>query len=367
MAGYPLYAPFSPLAAERQQQVDEFVRQFPGCRAINPDRTVFDLPLELKDKKTTALRISLPPHFPQERPALSVLVPVAHPAVDQTGRLHTSLLNNWVYGGSRLSSAVAEAVAALTEGVVDSRQADGPGAGPVPFPAGYPVPAGPLASNRPQLLGSPGAAGALRAEGSRSASASPTRLTGLPLPAGPATTSNMPDFSRYTAAQLEELLQNPAAFKAVLQEALKGSPMAATLEDIRVKNRQLAESNLSKQNAINEVRNQLAVVKSSEYTLIKSRFDELYDRQQKVMSTVGGTVWREKLEEAVSAADSASAAVKADFLAGDMSLEDFVRRHVELRTKHHILDLKRQAAEQLLRSPPGGNPAAAGVEVNMLL
>lgn len=28
-------------------------------------RTVFDLPLELKDKKTTALRITLPPHFPQ--------------------------------------------------------------------------------------------------------------------------------------------------------------------------------------------------------------------------------------------------------------------------------------------------------------
>lgn len=44
-----------------------------------------------------------------------------HPAVDPTGRLHTSLLNNWVYGASRLSSAVAEAVAALTEGVVDGR------------------------------------------------------------------------------------------------------------------------------------------------------------------------------------------------------------------------------------------------------
>jgi len=32
---------------------------------------------------------------------------------------------------------------------------------------------------------------------------------------------------RYTAAQLEELLQNQAAFKAVLQEAIKGSPVRA--------------------------------------------------------------------------------------------------------------------------------------------
>lgn len=57
----------------------------------------------------------------QERPGLSVLIPVAHPSVDPTGRIHTSLLGSWVYGASRLSSAVAEAVAALTEGTADGR------------------------------------------------------------------------------------------------------------------------------------------------------------------------------------------------------------------------------------------------------
>jgi hypothetical protein len=51
----------------------------------------------------------------QERPSLSVLFPVVNRAVDPAGRLHTSLLANWVYGSSRLSSAVAEAVAALGE------------------------------------------------------------------------------------------------------------------------------------------------------------------------------------------------------------------------------------------------------------
>jgi len=115
-----------------------------------------------------------------------------------------------------------------------------------------------------------------------------------------------------------------------------------------------------------QVRNQLAVVKSSEYTLIKSRFDELYERQQKVLSTVGGTVWREKLEEAVSAADSASAAVKADFLAGDMLLEDFVRRHVELRDEAPHSGPQTASCRATANIPPVGTPAA-GVEVNMLL
>lgn len=32
--------------------------------------------------------------------------------------------------------------------------------------------------------------------------------------------------ARYTAAQLEELMQDDAAFKALLKEALKGSPVS---------------------------------------------------------------------------------------------------------------------------------------------
>ena len=66
---------------------------------------------------------------------------------------------------------------------------------------------------------------------------------------------------------------------------------------------------------------------------------------------MGSVVWREKLEEAVSAADAASSALVADFMSGDTTLEQFVKQHVEQRTQHHVLDLKRQAAETLLAGP----------------
>lgn len=71
---------------------------------------------------------------------------------------------------------------------------------------------------------------------------------------------------------------------------------------------------------------------------------------------MGSVVWREKLEEAVSAADATSSALVTDFLSGDVPLEQFVKQHVDLRTNHHVLDLKRQAAETLL----AGNGASAG-------
>lgn len=347
---YGMYPPaYGPLAEERTQQVDELLRQFPGCRPVNADRSVFDLLVELPDKKATTLRITLPAHFPQERPSLSVLFPVINRCVDPGGRLHTSLLSSWVYGSSRLSSAVAEAVAALNETAPGtSAAAAGADSSTVPFPVGYPVPPGPLHS-RPPVAG-----------GSGSKSPSPHRMQQGPM-GGPATTNSLPDFSRYTAEHCEELLKDESAFKALLQEAIKGSPMAATLEEIRVKNRQLAESNLNKQAAINEVRNQLAIVRSSEYTLIKSRFDELLSRQQKVLSTMGSVVWREKLEEAVSAADATSSALVSDFMSGDVPLDQFVQKHVDMRVDHHVLDLKRQAAETLLAgSGTSGGGAAAG-------
>jgi hypothetical protein len=67
------------------------------------------------------------PVLPQERPSLSVLFPVINRCVDAGGRLHTSLLTNWVYGSSRLSSAVAEAVAALKEVAPGTTAAAGTG------------------------------------------------------------------------------------------------------------------------------------------------------------------------------------------------------------------------------------------------
>jgi hypothetical protein len=65
---------------------------------------------------------------------------------------------------------------------------------------------------------------------------------------------------------------------------------------------------------------------------------------------LGGPLFRERLEDAVSEADAASSAVSTAFLLGQVPLDQFVEQYVELRARHHALDLKRQAAEQVLRS-----------------
>jgi hypothetical protein len=114
-------------SCRRSQQVEDLLRQCPGCRPVNPDRcvsvlagvralhqccaasrrqqtvqprtpfscaqsnpsscmhcrTVLDLPVELKDGQATALRITLPPHFPQVS-ACAVVAHAQHACTDHT-------------------------------------------------------------------------------------------------------------------------------------------------------------------------------------------------------------------------------------------------------------------------------------------
>lgn len=81
---------------------------------------------------------------------------------------------------------------------------------------------------------------------------------------------------------------------------------------------------------------------------IRARFDELIARQSRVAAVLGGSQFRGRLEEAVGAADAESSAVSDAFLSGSLPLDLFVDRYVDARAAHHALDLKRQAAEQVL-------------------
>lgn len=346
MSGYAGYGvnPYGDLYTQRAKQIDALVRQYPSCKGINADRSVFDLPVELGDGKATALRISLPPHFPQERPVLTVLLPVHHSAVDATGRVHSPQVNQWVFGQSWLGDAVAEAVAILqdsrtdTGGPFDPAAAAGytgrPGSGGA-YAAG-----GPMSQNRPLMPGlSPNSSPSQHRAG-------PNNL-GPPPPGGPATAVAMPDPITLSLDELEKLLISEAAFKEYLANALKKSGPALTLQQIRTSNRQLAQDNLSKQDAINEAKNQLAIVKSSEYSLAKQQFDALYARHQKVMSKLGSGAFKERLENAVSEVDNASNALVASYLGRKMPVEQFVEEYSALRVRYNTLDLKRQAAEML--------------------
>ncbi|KAG2497505.1 hypothetical protein HYH03_004657 [Edaphochlamys debaryana] len=297
----------------RRDYADELLRAFPSGRVVNSEGSVLDLPFTLSNGRPTALRVSLPAHFPQERPVLCVLVPLQHPAVDATGRVHVQGAEAWGQRGgvgpADLVAVVREAFGVLmgTEpgvgaGTSMTRQVAGPGgAGP-----------GPSAG--------PGQAQAQAADPEAFLESLPT-------------------------AQLEAMLEDEEALRKAAAQWLRDTQAARALEDVRRANASAAASNLALARSIEEARGHVAIVRSGEYAAMAALFEGLYGRQQAAVARAGPEVLLQRVREEVDKLDSASDALLERFQAGSLPVEAFVESYVAAREAYHTAELKRQAAE----------------------
>ncbi|KAF5827571.1 hypothetical protein DUNSADRAFT_423 [Dunaliella salina] len=123
---------------------------------------------------------------------------------------------------------------------------------------------------------------------------------------------------------------------------------ARALDDVQSQNLAVAQENIAMQGALEEARNHVAIVKSSEYAAAKSIFDELLQSQRQVCACLAPSVLLDKLHAAVNEVDEQSIAVHDRFLKGELQPDRFAEQHTEIRQKFHLLDLKRQAARSSL-------------------
>ncbi len=112
--------------------------------------------------------------------------------------------------------------------------------------------------------------------------------------------------------------------------------------------RQLSEANLSREYAIGEAKNQLAIVKSSEYVMVKQQFEELLARQHSVLEQLGPKRLRAELDNAIATAESTCDEVEARFCRKKLAVEDLYSQYMAARCRYHELDLKKQVAERSL-------------------
>lgn len=180
-------------------------------------RSLLEVGCRLQDGTLTSLRISLPPGFPSDRPALSITSPVRHPWVDAVGRLNFPLLERWGAPNVRLAAVVADAFKGL-------------GGTPAPAPA---TPASPM---RPQQVGQHPPPTAQSSAASLAASMASAA-------SGPASMSPAPSGSSAAGPQRTRVVPIPATFAEVGQ--MGEEQLARTLADERAYNQlvgQLAAS-----------------------------------------------------------------------------------------------------------------------------
>lgn len=339
----------SELTSAASRQVQALLRVYPDCRVVNPERTVFDLPFDLSSGRTTCLRVSLGPLFPQDPPVLSVLTPLVHPAVNPAGRV-TARTTAWDYRypeRSSLVSVVTDCIALLQDSGVASSSSSlvrrfsntgmlGPGS--LLFPnlptggAGQHT-AGAAASQRPN-------------GGPRPPAPPPPGHAPGPSSVGSAVgPSGVVDLESLPVSRLEELLSDQEAFKQYAQGWLARTPAARALADIKSRNAAIAQQNLDMQSAIDEVRTHVAIVRSGDYATMKTLFDDLYKRQEDVLAKMGPMVMLGRLRAETDQADQLSEELLDSFQGGSMTLEQLVEQYSAKREAFHVIDIKRQAAE----------------------
>ncbi|KAK9841694.1 hypothetical protein WJX74_010240 [Apatococcus lobatus] len=305
---------------ERLQQVQDLLAQVSYCRALNRDQSLFEAPLRMRDGRTTNLRISLPPNFPQGRPGLSIIHPIQHPCVDTTGRLSLSSLDRWPSSHIRLVDVVQDAFTALS---------------------GQPSYASPVPSR-------PGSAGFAqdRAHSPDRPIPGPGRLgqQSAPMP------RSFPELQEMSLQELSDALTSPEAYTALAGRLVKHASALQVSESMRTQAREMAENNLAQEQVMGELRNQIAIIRSSEYAAAKHSFDEVFQRQQTVLDKLAPSSLVAALKRAVDESDAASEKVYDAFQAGERPVEPFIDEYTKLRTIYHSRELKRLAAQQMLVS-----------------
>ena len=235
--------------------------------------------------------------------------PLRHPWVDTAGRLSWPALDAWSSNRSRLAALVAEATSSLS---------------------GQPA----------------------RSTPDNAASSSPMQE----------------ELAAMSAEQLSRLLASEEAYVAFVQQQAANAHIIQVKAQLRRGNAELARATLAKEALLGELRNQIAIIRSSEYAAVKESFDEKYARQQAVLAQLQPSALIALLAKAAAAADADSdqactvaafrdACMHAEctyvqvyqrFLQGDLSVDAFVAPYVRARTLYHQRELKRQAAAQTL-------------------
>ncbi|KAJ2770864.1 hypothetical protein IWQ56_002008 [Coemansia nantahalensis] len=173
-----------------------------------------------------------------------------------------------------------------------------------------------------------------------------------------------PTFANKSADDLEDLLRFEDLFQAHI-DGLEQVQLMRTLEyELREENERLAEVNLSAEEELRKMRDNVAELQMFASSLT-TRLYELVQEHLDLQKPYAPNVLLARMRDEAAALDQQTEALAARFMdgaaAGDaIECEEFVRQYKELRTRYHATDLRCSAASAAYK-----NGSLAGVPLSM--
>ncbi|KAJ2156665.1 hypothetical protein GGF46_005037 [Coemansia sp. RSA 552] len=170
-----------------------------------------------------------------------------------------------------------------------------------------------------------------------------------------------PTFANKSAGDLEDLLRFEDLFQAHI-DGLEQVQLMRTLEyELREENERLAEVNLSSEDELRKMRDNVAELQMFASSLT-TRLYELVQEHLDLQKPYSPNVLLAKLKDECVKLDERSEELANAFMEGDApaDCEDFVRQYKDLRTRYHSSEARHTLAEASYK-----NGTLAGVPMSM--
>lgn len=296
------------------EQLTELITKYPQAKIVdrNAGTTTLRLPVSNRNVPGLSLSIVLPKDYPKVLPHVAVTPPnLDHPWVQAQGRVWHDSMQKMYY---QHDEKVLAKLAGNLLGAFEKAK---------PAGAQYPVQGALQASgahHQPQQ----------QPQRSRADSEVST------VPTYELTVEDVKrEISKLSDEDLMKLLTDKEAYARHIAGMEELSNMGMSIKELVEKNRALAEASLEKQNQIADVKNQIAIIRSTEVLEVKNKYEALAKEHNSILSSINVNTLKEKLADAAASADGESEELSQRLGNKEISVEAFLEEFCKQREVYH--------------------------------
>ena len=311
---------------------------------ITPD-SVYEIVVAAPGRVVVRVTVTLPEQFPYQPPVIQCVPPVMSPHTDSNGYMrpsaHEGLLRWNVQNnlGKVVYEVVAGVVAPAAPLAVGGGGGAGPGSAPQPPVSHYPPPphygsiGGPN-SNSNTSLGS-------FAMGKEPA---PRKTPNVEVPAIPTV---FPEIESKNVDELQRLVSDESELFLLLEDVEFYKGLNRLRDMSRDANVAQAEKNLARKPELDAAQRQLETL-ARELEVLKQNYNEKLAKQKNLMQNHTPQALARMLETETDKLDAETEEVSQRFLAGQMSLKEYLAAYLERRTLYHQRAAKLESIKDLV-------------------
>jgi ESCRT-I complex subunit VPS37 len=284
------------------EQITELVTKFKQAKVVDRKSGTITVPVTNRNVPGLALTLTLPKDYPKVAPLVSVVpANVNHPWVqrDVPGRVWHDSFQKFYYQQDEL------ALVKLVSVLLDAFKAAG---------TSGQRPSGHQQQHQQQ----------------------PKANVSTPMPGIDVSFEDIKmDIKKLSSEELVNLLTDKEAYAKYVANMKQLSNMGSSTKELVTKNQAVAESSQEKQSQIAELKNQIAIIRSTEVLEVKHKYEELAKEHNSILSSINVNTLKEKLSDAANEEYEASEDLSQKLMDKEISVEKFVDQYCKRRELYH--------------------------------